>query len=614
MQIHKILQYNIGDLLRILAYRIRYKSLLIIRKNLNKIFYKDYQVCTKYNRHLPLALFVAYKKYVVDKNDVINGANKIMEGNIFLFEKWVKYDYKRDWLKDPKTGNNWSRNVYANDAPFTVKGYGDVKYVLEPNKLNPLVTVAQAYFLTKDEKYITFIEYALKGWLSCVPVERTVVNRIVMDIAYRAINLIHISILCWDSTYFHTNIMPIIVGILQHHEDYIWCRLSSRWFKSNNDNNHNVGEIVGLYVTQLWLNQLLGNTYRNKQKEELAYLLFVLDKIITPSGAYIEQSGNYSKVVAEFLLLFDLFNKVLNVRNEDIKYFEQQKYLERIANYIECISYNNVLDNFGDNDGALVLIPFEKNTYSFDHISNYVNIKTIDRDFLDASQCVYNSKDENLVHIFTRVGRFAYYVEGAYIHAHNDMLSLLLSAKGSRLFIDKGCYYYNSGLSIRKEYICLSAHNNVCIDNLDSSELMATGNRSYPISNLIELKKTQNMFHFVGSLKYKYVNQIRTVHYENHEIIVDDEIKITEGKNHEISILYLLDSSISAKIEKGIVLLIDINNGNRFHIIFENINSLALIDDVYYPTYGVFKRTKRIVAKVDMTESIKKITTKIQIG
>ena len=612
MQIHKILQYNILDLIHMLVYRTLYKILLTYRKLSNKYMYRDYQKCTNYNSHLPTSLIFIYQKYVVNQKDVVERANKILEGNIFLFENWLKYDYNQDWLKDPKSGKKWNPYIYANDAPFVTNGYADVKYVLEPNKLNPLVTVAQAYYITKDNKYVSFIAKSLKGWMSCVPVERSVANRIVMDIAYRAINLIHISILCWNSDYFHKEVMPFIVGILLHHENYMWSRLGSRWFKSNNDNNHNVGEIVGLYVTQVWLTHLLGYTYKNKQKKELNYLFSVLDKIIAPSGAYIEQSGNYTKVVAEFLVLFDIFNKAWDISNENLFLFDKRKYLVRITNYMKCISYNNILDNFGDNDGALVLIPFEKNTYNFDHISKYVDEKLVDMDFHDASQCVYNSKDENRVHVFTRVGRFAFYVEGAYIHAHNDMLSLLLSLKGSRLFIDKGCYYYNSGLSVRKEYVCLGAHNNVVVDELDLSELMTTGNRNYPSSNLIKFDKSPNSLHFIGLLEYKNVKQIRTIDYLNDEIVVSDEITTSGNKSHNISVSYLLCPSLDAKIDSDVVVLTDSQNGNSFRVSFENLESLAIVDELCYPTYGYAEKTKRIVAKATMDQYVK-MTTRIQI-
>jgi len=612
MQLHKILQYNFVELLKISAYRGVYKILITHRKYRNRFCYKDYCICTGANLQLPQSFVASYSDYVVCNDKVINIADNIIDGNIYLFGNWYKFDYQHDWLKDIATGNYWDNHKYANDAAFRAQGFADVKYILEPNKLNPLVSVAHAYYLSKDEKYIAFINKAIDGWISCVPVERSVANRIVMDIAYRAINLIHISVLCRDSLPFQKEVFPKIVGILKHHENYMWCRLGSRWFKSNNDNNHNVGEIVGLYVTQIWLSNVLETSYKKRKHKELQYLRGVLDKIIAESGAYIEQSGNYTKVVAEFLMLFELFIKNFEDSTNDIITYEQSSYLERICGYLNNISHNGIIDNFGDNDGALVLIPFEQNEYSYSHLVKYAHINNANGDYSDASQFVYNSNDSNSLHVFTRAGRFAYYVEGAYIHAHNDLLSILVSVKGTQLFVDKGCYYYNSGLDIRKDYVQLRSHNNVSIDNLDSSELMSTGNRSYPESHMLEQSTTDNTLHFAGSLSYRYVTQKRTIDYKDNCISIMDQIEVTDDQEHFLQISFLLGPNVDVKIKNMECNFNDYTNNTSFFFSIKGVNSIDVVEDVYYPTYGKCVPTKRIIATRSFTHSTD-IETQIRI-
>lgn len=609
MQIHKILQYSPYELVKIATYRFIYKCLLSVRKHSKK---KSYAHIREYNRHLPQGLIKLYSQYVITDKSVIIDANKILDGNIFIFEKWGNFNYEKDWLKDPNTNLYWDRDIYASDAPFVQNGFSDVKYILEPNKLNPLVKVAQAYYISKDDKYIAFIFDALKGWMKCVPPECSVVNRIVMDIAYRAINLIHISILCWECDLFHKDVLPIIIGILLHHEDYMWSRLGIRWFKSNNDNNHTVGEIIGLYVSQLFLSSVICKDYSKKLEMEAKSLLPVLEKIIAPSGAYIEQSGNYTKVVAEFLMLYEIFIKSYKIDTKAIRSYKSKNYLGRLINYMHCISYNGIVDNFGDNDGALVLIPFEQNAYNFKHLVNFSNFKNNNFDFLDASQCVYNSLNQDNIHIFTRVGRFAYYVEGAYIHAHNDILSMLLCIKGSRLFIDKGCYYYNSGLKIRKEYVCIKSHNNVSIDNIDQSDLMSTGNRSYPTSQIKSLFASKDIFDFVGYLKYKQITQHRHISYLGNQLLIHDEIEVADDATHEATISYLLGSDIAIKKADNLLYLCDSVNDNKFIFSIDECKDIEFYDDFYYPTYGVKKKTHRLFTKKKFTQKIC-LTTRIEI-
>lgn len=609
MQIHKILQYSPYELTRIATYRIIYRSLLFIREH-NRI--TSYDCINGYIRYLPQELFKLYSEYVVVTDKVIEDANKIVNGFIFLFEKWNDFNYETDWLKDPKTGLFWDDKIYAINAPFVHSEYADVKYVLETNKLNSLVKVAQAYYISKDNKYIEFISFALRGWKKCVPPECSVVNRIVMDIAYRAINLIHISILCWNSELFHREVEPSIIGILLHHEDFMWSRLGPRWFKSNNDNNHTIGELIGIYVTQLFLNSVIGKDFSKKLDKESKFLLLVLKKIVAKSGAYIEQSGNYTKVVAEFLMLFEMFIKSYNINTNPILCYSYRNYLGSIVNYMLSISYDGIIDNFGDNDGAMVLIPFENNTYSFEHLLKFAGVINNDLDFLDASQCVYNSSNNDRIHIFIRVGKFAYYVEGAYIHAHNDILSILLCAKGSRIFIDKGCYYYNSGLDTRREYVCLDSHNNVSIDGLDLSDLLPTGNKSYPISGIKSLSKTDELFNFIGFLKYKNIIQYRNISYLNSSILIYDKINVTDNIVHVAKVSYLLGPDIIAEKKDNLLFLCDIKNGNKFIFGIDECMDIEVKEESYYPTYGKRERTFRLIAKIKFQKSLC-LTTRIHI-
>jgi hypothetical protein len=85
--------------------------------------------------------------------------------------------------------------VFFSDAKYEVEGLGDVKYVMEYNKMYHLVVLAQAYYVSSDDKYVKAIDESLNNWVKYVIHERSVVNNIIMDIAFRCINLIHICLL-----------------------------------------------------------------------------------------------------------------------------------------------------------------------------------------------------------------------------------------------------------------------------------------------------------------------------------------------------------------------------------------------------------------------------------
>lgn len=606
MQIHKILQYNFLQLVNLAVFRLIYKIRLTCRKLYVLCIKPQYNYIVRNNIAQKYdsidGIFSEYYRFCnSDKETIRNNANKIISGKIYLFERWFDFNYEKDWLKCPITGNEWDRFVYCNDAQFKDKKCADVKYVLETNKLNPLVTVALAYYYTKQEKYVDFILKAIRGWMKCVPMERSVANRIVMDIGYRSINLIHISLLCKDSTKFKELVHPIIIGLLHHHERFIWSRLSSRWFKSQNDNNHNVGEIVGLYVCQLWLDFFEDRHFYHSQKKQIKYLQKVLNKIILPDGTYIEQSGNYTKVVAEFLMLYEIFRRAFNKEKDNFKKdIDVSDYLFRITNYLYQISYNGKILNFGDNDDALVLIPFEKSNGDCMHLLAYCNIPQEYKSLDNECQWIYHSKDSNEVMIFSRIGKFAYYVEGAYIHAHNDMLSILLAIRGSELFIDKGCYFYNSGINIRKEYASTLAHNTICINMTEMSDFLQSGYKNYPSSHIYRSIQEGDNCQMESELSYKNIKHNRSIKYDSFSITIVDLVSCESGYNNTGKITYVISDKISPiATDSNSVLCEDKEKGNLFRIEFKGISKLLIQETNYAPSYGNIKKTHILIGDFD---------------
>lgn len=610
IQIHKIKQYKFNDLLIIFLYRLLYKCIIIKRHVNVALFFKKYPVI-KSNTTKKLD-FGTYEHFCYKNvRDISLKADRILSGEVLLFGKWFSLDYRKDWLKDPISGKAWPSGIYANEAAFEASGYGDVKYVLELNKLNMLVDVALAYSITKDIKYINFIGTALSGWKNIVLPERSVANRIVMDIAYRAINLVGVCVLCRDNDLFVKNIQPQILGILKHHESYMWDRLSSRWFKSQNDNNHNVGELVGIIITQMWLSYMIGVSYKTKHKTELRYLNDVLDKIVAQSGGYLEQSGNYAKVVCEFLMAFEILSPILHLEDsKQLRRYSNSRYLQRLSKYLCNISYNDVIDNFGDNDGASVLPAFEKNIYSIKHIIDYTEQNQENRDYSDVSQWIYNSKNTDMLHVFMRAGRFAYYVEGAYIHAHNDLLSVILSAKGSPVFIDKGCLFYNSGISIKEEYTSYKAHNSVTIDGLNLSDIMAVGFKNYPSSKILSENHDKDSCEIKTQLQYRNIIHSRNLHYKDGTVSIEDIIEMEDDSIHNACLSFLLAPQLlTAVVNKNTISLKDTVNDNEFVLNMEGVSNLSAVKDCFYPSYGIKRETNRIVAELKFVKTIKIVSS-----
>lgn len=618
MQLHKIKQYDILDLSRILFFRLLYSAQLTLRKIFVLLAKPRYQklVTQKTNEtyhKLTSSLFTYYGFISLD-DEIIKEAATLALGQTRVFGQLFPFNADKDWLKDPISGIEWSKSLYWSNASFIVNGLSDVKFVLEINKLNDLVVFAKAYYYSKDERYIRLIEKYLNSWISCVPIEKSVANKIAMDFGFRIINLIHISLLCFDNDYFKDVIHPKITGIIKHHVSHLWKNLSSRWFKSGNDNNHNIGEIVGLYIGQIWLKEFgIKSPYCSNYyvKKELGYLKDLTIKLVSNNGCYKEYSANYTKVVYDFYLMFELFRHALDFKR-NFGWFDNSGYFDQLSHYIKDISYHGQLPNFGDNDFAKVVIPFENTHNPVQYIETYNNQNNINpsNKYIEDGQCLYKSSDINEVYLFCRGGEFAHFVEGAYVHAHNDLLAIILSCKGEPIFIDKGTLFYNSGIEIRKEFTSTKAHNTIQIEDIEMADYLPIGYKNYPSSKLFEQVSKGNYFRFSGEVSYKNIKHSRNILYDGKVIQISDNINKTTTDTQKGYLRYLLAENITPHISNNSILLHNKKGEHICTIEIEGIESINIIKTDYAPHYALRKETFLLEGTFTI-ENIKKITTSI---
>ena len=610
MQLHKIKQYGIFDLSRILFFRLIYSARLTLRKFFVLLVKPRYQKVVTANTHkiyhkLTSSLFTYYGFISID-DEILKEAAILASGQTRVFGQLSPFNADKDWLKDPVSRMEWPQSLYWRNATFIVNGLSDVKFLLEINKLNDLVVFAKAYYYSKEEKYIQLIARYLDGWMSCVPLEKSVANKIAMDFGFRIINLIHVSLLCYESDYFKDVIHPQVMGIIKHHVNHLWKNLSSRWFKSGNDNNHNIGEIIGLYVGQIWLREFGLKVFLQKIEKELVYLKDVTERMIAPSGCYMEQSANYTRLVHDFFLMFELFRHALDY-NRNFGWFDNSGYFDRISHYLLDISYHGQLLNFGDNDYARVVIPFEDKNDVVSHVRKHCHNKNIFEDYSVNGQWLYHSKDNNDIFIFSRVGQFSHYVEGAFIHAHNDLLAVLLYAKGKNVFIDKGTLYYNSGIGIRKEFTSTGSHNSIQIGDREMADFLPIGFKSYPFSSVKKSIKNDNSCLFEGEVSYKDITHTRLIEYNGKSITICDSVVKVNSKKEIGTLRFLLAEDIICNSVSDGIILKDSEEKDICKVSFVGIDSYVIKVSDYAPHYALRKQTNLIEAyfTTDNNRSIK---------
>lgn len=604
---NKVSHYDWTQLFTIFIYKTGYKISLLIENIKQTILPSNIPTCLPDESGVPdvshdFKLFLNLVSPTLAEQGI-----EVLQNKISLFGTYYE---NKNWLDEVTGSQLWPSDTFFSKSKTKLNGYADVKFVLEKNKLNHLVTAAVSYYQTRNVEYIEFINRNLNSWIDSVDYERSVANRIIMDIAFRSLNLIQVAVLCFDNPLFREKIYPKIHGLLVLYERQIWKFSTPRWFKTGNGANHVIGELVGIIIVQNWLSYISADgrhKYKKKLKVEYEWLNKMLTRLITPRGVYLEHSSNYSRLVCEFLIIFDIFEKIL--RNAPNRHFEK-RFLNPLIQYISDLSYKFHLPNFGDNDGATVLTAFKKEFYDVQPIIDYKEEKLIEENldrYLSDGQFLWKSKDDLDIFLFSRVGHFSAFRPGAATHNHCDLLAVLLYAKGMPIFIDKGCYYYNQSKDIVKDNRRSANHNTVSFKGKDQADIIGSAYFNYPESCFAINDKSSI---FSGSVKYKGVRHNRVINYQTcNSIIIEDNINV-ETPNEIAQLYFLLNEKLIAEqIDKKSVVLYH-NDSLIAEIHFQNIQ-IELCEQFYYPHYANERKTLAIIGTKEINGS-DTITTTIK--
>lgn len=606
LEVSKIKQYNLFSLVIIAVYKVLYKVYLRLFRCFVPSEWNSKRRKRGATDEQTFARFYSY----CDSNceQIIDEADSILTGRLVLFGTSFDIDSANGWLTDPVSKKEWNNSAFFVSAPVKQEGLGDVKYVLELNKFNHLVRVALAFYYTHDEKYIHYIETSIVGYRKTIKPYKSVCQRIIMDAGFRIINLIQVMMLCADSQLFEERCSPLINGIIYDQVNAIRHFHTAKWFKTGNGNNHVTGEMVGAIAGTLWL-ECCGINIRERYSQYMRYLLEVLDRTIAPSGAYLEQSDNYARVVCEFLLFFDTLVEMIPSAKLNLAVYKKRKYCERLRQYVTDISYHDQLPNNGDNDDARVLIAWRPLRENVKYILN--GCKRTKKSYLDGSSWVYRSNDKNDVFLFSRVGKFAYFKEATRIHSHNDLLSLVMGIKGQLVFVDKGCYLYNQGVDILLNDRAYASHNTASLDGLEIDDIQKNGSfLNYPYSECALSESNENVCRFEGVLSYYGINQIRKIDYKDGIVTIMDSFsgKYIDGSPGKIQ--YLLHHTFDAVVNNNIV---DIKgDGVNLQLIIENADGIKLEKVFYSPAFARREETIAIVGSFKL-DSNKEYRTEIRI-
>ena len=424
-----------------------------------------------------------------------SSAERVLNGEVDLFGAWMTGDRSSaGWNRDPVSGVV-SPMVHGKFLDYRRSDIvGSARNVWEVNRHFQFVTLAQAWTVSRDARYMDAALDMIKGWVRDCPYPLGINWASALESGIRLINWYIGSRLfgTWRS-----GIEPV-PGWLD--SIYLHCRFIRRnRSRHSSANNHLIGEMAGLYVASTawpcWRESARWQRFAKRALESEAR------KQVHADGVIKEQTVGYQMFVLQFLLIAGLTGES-NGDGYSTGYWQT---VRRMIGYLGSIADSGGhLPDFGDSDDGMAyklgpraqerrledLIALDASlsgatpgklagdstaawlATGFARPSNYPSGTLVHRQaFPSGGYFVlrHESAGREEVHAVVDAGPLGYLSIAA--HGHADCLSLTLSLDGSQVLVDPGTYCYHDDVTWRDYFRSTAAHNTVRIDGIDQSEM-----------------------------------------------------------------------------------------------------------------------------------------------
>lgn len=408
-------------------------------------------------------------------------------------EAGAEIPWRRDLVHGRETGlQHWSRIPYLDFARA-----GDSKIVWEPNRHQHLVTLAQAYFLTGDERYAEEALAQIEHWMAANPCRRGINWASSLEVAFRAWSWLWVLHLLAGSRALTGERLALLLAALAQHAEFI-AENPSTYFSPN---THLLGEGFALFCAGLLLPGLRGAAqWRDTGR---AILAEQMERQVRADGSHLEQSSYYHRYAFDFFLAA----AALAERNGCGFAASYKARLERMAEVIlHTILPSGKHAMTGDADGGR-LLPFgprvaddQRGALStaaaffargdFRWAAGRLHEETLwllgpqatrayeackaeppreqSRAFRDAGLAVMRSGWSPKAHVLLfDAGPQGM---GSCAHGHADALQVIVSADGQDWLRDPGTFVYTSSPEWRLAFSGTPGHNTATVDGHQQAE------------------------------------------------------------------------------------------------------------------------------------------------
>ena len=393
-----------------------------------------------------------------------------------------------DWLRDPASGARWPLR-YHGDVPLARGDGSDARALWELNRLGHLLTLGRAHALTREEGFAEEFFEQVESWRSQNPVGYGPNWACAMEVSLRALNLLAAFRLFRRSRALDGRRLARLLALFDAHGRHVRRNLEFSYIATG---NHYLSDVVGL----LWLGVCLPELSAAEEWRAfgLRETLREMDKQVLHDGADCEASTGYHRFVTELFLYSFILCRANGIEIGERYWRRLRSMLEYVRAYLRPDGRAPLV---GDtDDGQLLPIvrreadehahllavgaalfgeprfkPFEEAPEELfwllgpEGVKAYSELETAggrsaqSAVFKDAGACVMREGDLYLLLSASGAG-----LSGRGAHAHNDALSLEVSARGVSFIADAGTYVYTADERARQQFRSTAFHSTVEVD------------------------------------------------------------------------------------------------------------------------------------------------------
>jgi hypothetical protein len=430
----------------------------------------------------------------------------VLAGNLRVFGLDYAGGVTPRWNRDPKTGAiaplKFGKTLNYRDESLV----GDIKYLWEPNRHLHLVTLAQAYYLTHEQRFLDGVRRQLESWFDQCPYLLGPNWSSSLELGIRLINWSIIWQLIGGSS------SPAFAGeggasfrdrwlaSIYQHMHFIRGHFS----RYSSANNHLIGEASGLFVGAVtwpfwarcrrWADDAQEVLEREAQlqnapdgvnrEQAVSYQQFVLDFLLIPALAGRANNrelarGYWKRIEAmlEYLAsIMDVAGHVPMIGDADDGYAVRLSQEPDFCPYRSLLATGAILFRRGDfktkagrlDDKTRWLLGADAER-DYDALPAEPQALPVRRAFPDGGYYILgcNFETDREIRAIADTGALGYLSIAA--HGHADALALTLSVGGREFLIDPGTYAYHTQKQWRDYFRGTAAHNTIVVDGENQS-------------------------------------------------------------------------------------------------------------------------------------------------